>query len=72
MEDSPDSRNQKHASLIRPGEFVGWWGDTYVQVLRVRKEAQSIYLTIRNPLTGLPLESEYEPEDLVIVRSGAE
>jgi hypothetical protein len=66
--DTPDGDNVKEVSKLRKGDFVSWWADQYVEVLDVRQESTVVFLDYSNPLTGLREQSQYDPQDLVVIK----
>jgi hypothetical protein len=67
--DSESDGNLKEASQLKAGDFIGWWGNQYVEILGVRSEPGRVFLTYLNPLTGVRAQSEYQPQDLVVVKN---
>ena len=55
-------------SKLKKGDQVSFWPDCYTELLNIRAEQGQIYLLTLNPITGLPTETEYQPEDLVMVK----
>jgi hypothetical protein len=66
--DSSGDGNLKEASQLKVGDFISWWGDRYVEILGVHSEPGRVFLTYVNPLTGVRAQSEYQPQDLVVVK----
>jgi hypothetical protein len=66
--DSQGHENVREVSKLQRGDFISWWADQYVEVLDVRQESGLVFVSYLNPLTGVRVQSEYEPEDLVVIK----
>ena len=67
MNNSENSGFRK-VSELKKGEQVSFLPERFTELLDIRVEAGKIWLLTSNPITGLPIETEYEPDDLVLVK----
>jgi hypothetical protein len=67
MKDSEHEGFRK-VSELKKGEQVSFSPERYTELLDIRVEAGRVRLLTTNPITGLPIEIEYDPDDLVLVK----
>ena len=65
--ETDERQTERRVAELKPGDWISFWGDRYVSVVRIRKRAGVIRLTYLHPLTGLPIEARYMADDLVVV-----
>ena len=65
-----DSEHQgfRKVSELKKGEQVSFLPERFTELLDIRVEAGKIWLLTSNPITGLPIEIQYESDDLVLVK----
>ena len=69
MNDS-EPQDVRRVSDLRKGEQVSFWPERFTEVIDIRVEAGRIWVLTSSPITGLPMETEYAPDDLVLVKKG--
>jgi hypothetical protein len=68
MNDS-ESQGFRKVSELKKGDQLCFSPERFTELLKIRIHAGKILLTCSNPITGLPLETDYDPDDLVMVKN---